>query len=91
MFQRTGKMPVNFTDTALLVKCLVNHVDIWKAKTGLKELVGEYYDPKWSLYNDYEPENLKRKDFINYCAIDGAGTFLLYELIQEELKGGSDG
>ena len=87
MFERAGKLPVNFYDTALMVKCLINHVNIWKAKTGLKVLMGEYYIPKWSLMEDYEPENLKKKDFIIYCAIDGASCFYLYELIQEELKG----
>lgn len=88
MYQRIGKLPKNYKDTALMVKCLINHVNIWKAKTGLKVLMGEYYNPKWSLLGeDYEPENLKHGDFIIYCSIDGAATFYLYELIQEELAG----
>lgn len=86
MHQRTGKLPVNFVDTALSVKCLINHVNIWKAKTGLKELMGGYYNPNWSLLaDDYEPEDLKNKDFIEYVAIDGCACFYLYELINEEM------
>lgn len=87
MYERVGVLPKNFIDTALKVKCLINHVDIWKAKVGLKELMGEHFDPKWSLMNEYEPEDLKNKAFLNYCAIDGAATYYLYELIQEELAG----
>lgn len=86
MYERVGKLPKNYIDTALMVKCLINHVDIWKAKTSLKELMGVYYDPKWTLMNDYEPENLKLKSFIMYAAIDGAATFYLYELILEQLE-----
>jgi hypothetical protein len=86
MFQRLGKLPKNYIDTALLAKCIVNHVNIWKAKTGLKELVGSYYDPKWSLMNDYEPDDLKNKSFMKYAATDGCAVVLLYELIQEMLE-----
>jgi len=86
MYERTGKLPKNFVDTALKVKCLINHVNIWKSKTGLKELMGSYYSPKWSLMDDYEPEDLKNKDFLMYAAIDGAATFKLHSMIDEELK-----
>ena len=86
MYQRIGKMPKNFKDTALMVKCLINHVNIWKAKTGLKELMGAYYTPKWTLMNDYEPEDLKDEDFLMYAAVDGAATFYLYELILDWLE-----
>ena len=88
MYQRVGSLPKDFEDTALLVKCLINHVNIWKAKTGLKELMGSYYSPKWTMMNDYEPEDFKNKDFIVYTAIDGASTFYLWELIKEELESG---
>ena len=86
-YERTGKLPKNYKDTALMVKCLINHVNIWKAKVGLKELMGEYYPPKWSLLaGDYETINLKDEAFILYCAIDGCATWYLYELILVEMK-----
>ena len=85
LYQRTKKLPLKFIDTALIVKCYINHVDIWKAKTGLKELMGDYYNPKWVLTDDYEPKNLKDPKFIMYAATDGAATFYLWEIIQEEL------
>jgi hypothetical protein len=86
MYQRIGCLPKNYIDTSLLVKCLINHVNIWKSKTSLKELMKDYYNIKWSLMNDYEPENLKNTDFLNYCAIDGASCIYLYEMIKKELK-----
>ena len=85
-YQRTGKMPKNVEDTMLLAKCLVNHVNIWKAKTGLKELVGDYYPPSWSLYSDYEPADLKNVDFLKYCGYDGSAVWTVYELMKEELR-----
>ena len=85
MYQRIGCLPKDFIDTALMAKCLINHVNIWKAKTSLKELMGSHYSPKWVLMNDYEPKNLKDPDFLMYAAIDGAATFYLWELMQERL------
>ncbi len=84
--QRTGKIPKNVIDTQLLAKCLINHVNIWKAKTGLKDLVGDYYPPSWSLYSDYEPADLKNEAFLLYCGYDGSAVWTVYELMQEELK-----
>lgn len=85
MYERIGKLPKKFIDTALKAKCLINHVDTWKAKTGLKELVGSYYKPEWSMMDEYEPETLKDENFLDYCGHDGAAGFLVYELIQEEI------
>jgi hypothetical protein len=83
---RTGKIPKNYFDTMLSVKCLINSVDIWKAKTSLKELVGEYYPPSWSLYNEYNVDNLKDKSFLKYMAYDTSAVWTLYKMIQEEYK-----
>jgi len=82
-YQRTGKIPIDFVDTMLLAKTLINNADNWKAKVGLKDLMGSEYDPKWSLYNNYDVENLKDEDFISYCGIDGAATFGLYNELQK--------
>jgi hypothetical protein len=83
MYHRIGCFPKNYEDTALMAKTLINNSDVWKAKTGLKELVGEYYPPEWALFDQYEPENSKDPKFIQYAATDGAATYLLYELIEE--------
>lgn len=85
MYERIGTLPKDFVDTALIVKSMINHVDIWKAKVGLKDIMGDHYDPKWQLMNDYEPDDLKLKSFLMYAAVDGCSTFYLHELIQEEI------
>lgn len=78
MYNRIGKFPKDYEDTALLAKCLINNSDTWKAKVGLKDLMGSYYDPKWTLMKDYEPDDLKDENFILYCSIDGAATMKLW-------------
>jgi hypothetical protein len=83
MHHRLQSLPGNYEDTALMAKCLINHVDTWKAKVGLKEIMGDYYDPKWTLFDSYEPENLRDPDFLMYGAIDGAATFKLYQMLLE--------
>lgn len=85
MFNRVGCLPTDYEDTALLAKSLINNAATWKAKVGLKELMGEYYDPTWVLMNDYEPENLREPKFLDYAAIDGAATVKLWGMLQDHL------
>jgi hypothetical protein len=82
-YQRTGRLPVDYEDTQLLAKCYINNAIVWKGKTGLKELMGGYYNPKWSLFEDYNIRNLKDKQFLDYCAIDGAAVVKLWNQLQE--------
>ena len=84
-FERTGKLPKKFIDTMMLAKCLINHVNIWKSKTGLKDLVADYYPPSWAIHTDYEPKDLKDPDFLKYCGFDGSAVWTAYELMQGEL------
>ena len=83
-FQRTGMLPLDYEDTQLLAKCYINNSDAWKSRVSLKHLMGEYYIPKWSLFEDYDTKDLQDKNFLEYAAIDGAATFYLYELLEEE-------
>jgi hypothetical protein len=84
MYHRVRTLPKNYDDTALMAKTLVNNSDVWKAKIGLKDLMGGYYHPSWALFEAYEPEDDLNEDFINYAAIDGAATYYLHQLIQEK-------
>lgn len=87
MYHRVKTLPKRYTDTALLAKCLINNADNYKSLIGLKELVGSYYKPDWALFESYEPENLLDPKFLEYAATDGAGTVLLWQQLQEYLKG----
>lgn len=85
MFHRTKTFPLWYTDTALLAKCLINNADNFKSLIGLKELMGSYYKPEWSLFNSYEPDDLLEPKFLDYAAIDGAATVHLWEDLQEHI------
>ncbi len=80
-YHRTGKLPLDYEDTQLLAKTYVNDADVWKAKVDLKSLMGDQYDPKWSLFADYNVKNLNDKHFLDYAAIDGASVCLLWRQI----------
>lgn len=84
MYHRIGDLPHDYDDTALMVKTLTNNSDIWKSKSGLKDVMGEYYPPSWALFDEYEPENPSDPDFLDYAAIDGAATFYLHEILLEK-------
>jgi hypothetical protein len=86
MYHRTQSYPQYYEDTQLMAKSLTNHCDSWKAKVGLKDLMGSYYSPEWTLIDEYEPENLRDPRFLRYSAIDGAATYKLYEMLLEEFK-----
>lgn len=79
MYHRVKAFPQYYTDTALMAKCLINNADNFKSLIGLKELMGSYYKPEWSLFDSYEPDNLLEPKFLEYAAIDGAATIHLWE------------
>ena len=86
ILHHTGKIPQNFEDTDILAKTILNHVNVFEAKTGLKHLMGHKYGD-WAISADafnisqiYEPELLK------YSATDPCATYALWEEIQESLK-----
>lgn len=84
MYHRIGDLPYDYDDTALMIKTLINNSDVWKAKIGLKEVMGDYYNLSWALFNEYEPENPVDPNFLDYAAIDGGATYYLHELILEK-------
>lgn len=86
MYNRIRKYPKNYEDTQLLAKCLTNNVEVYKAKVGLKDLMGSYYDPMWTLLDEYEPDDLKNPKFLQYAGIDGAATFKLWLDVQAYME-----
>jgi DNA polymerase I-like protein with 3'-5' exonuclease and polymerase domains len=83
---RTGKFPQNFEDTQQLAKALINHVDVYKAKVGLKDLMSYRYG-LWGISADnfnftqaYDPH------VIEYSGIDACATYQLWVDLQEEIQ-----
>ncbi|MCK5536020.1 MAG: hypothetical protein KAI79_04290 [Bacteroidales bacterium] len=87
MYERVKALPIDYEDPMLLLKSLINDVEDWNAKVGLKDFMGGHYDNKWCLIDTYDIVDYKDKNFIRYCAIDGAATYYGYELIQEQING----
>ena len=82
---RTGKFPLNYEDSQLLAKCILNHVETFKAKSGLKDLAAHWFGD-WGLSADnfslaqmYEPHVLR------YAATDACATFKLFSSMQSYL------
>lgn len=80
------KDAINVEDTQILAKTLVNHVEVFKAKTSLKELAGAWYGD-WAISVDnftvaqqHEPHVLK------YAAIDACATFKLWGYLNGFVK-----
>ena len=89
---RTGKFPKNYEDTQQFAKSLINDCNNYHSRTGLKLLVGSYYPPKWSIKEetDFEVKDLKNKDFLLYCAIDGGATRMLYSMLNKMTREGNE-
>ena len=86
IFHRTGKFPPDFEDSQQLAKALINHVEVYKAKTSLKELMGHRFG-NWAISADnfhfsqaYEPH------VVTYSGIDAIATLCLWNDIQSDLK-----
>ena len=81
----TGRMPLNYEDTQIRAKCLINHVDTWKANTGLKQLAGHVFG-NWSDSPDTVTiRQMYDEDMIRYACTDACATYWLYEAINRKV------
>jgi len=82
---RTGLLPINYEDTQILAKTIVNHVEIYKAKTGLKDLAGAKYGD-WGISTDnFVMTNLWEEKVLEYAATDGCATFWVYNSVKRHI------
>ena len=85
IYYHTKRMPINYEDTQILAKTILNHVDTSKAKTGLKELAGKWYGA-WGISADYfDLTEMYNPDVLLYAATDSCATFKLWESINAYL------
>lgn len=86
----TFKDAKNVEDTQILAKTLLNHVKVFRAKTGLKELAGHWYGD-WAVAADYFTlSQIYDLKLIKYAATDACATFKLWGYLQDFLKENSD-
>ena len=85
IYYRTGKFPLNYEDTQLLAKGILNHVETFKAKTGLKELAGQWYGA-WGISSDnFTIAQMFEEHVLLYAATDACATFKLWNSINSYL------
>lgn len=86
IYYHTGSFPKNYEDTAQLAKSILNHVDTWKAKVGLKDLAGEWYGA-WGISADhFNVDQIHDEKVLKYAATDGCATMKLWNSINKYLK-----
>lgn len=82
----TGAIPRDYRDTQILAKTLLNHVDVFQAKSGLKELMFHEYGD-WALSElPFTLENVLDERMIRYACIDASATVGLWDDIQSDLR-----
>jgi ribonuclease D len=82
----TNQFPPNYDDSQILAKTLINHVETYKAKTGLKELAGYKYG-SWGISADnFSIEQMYEPHVLKYAATDACATFWLWSYLQDYLK-----
>ena len=83
---RTGKFPILYEDTQIYAKTILNHVETWKANTGLKELAGHKYGA-WGISADnFTKEQMYEEHVLKYAATDACATYWLYNSINNYVK-----
>lgn len=81
-----GRLPKNYEDTQILAKSILNHVNVFKSKVGLKELMGYKYG-SWAVSSDsFHLSRMYDEDVIRYAGIDACATYALWEEMQEYLE-----
>ena len=84
LYYHTGKFPIDYEDSQILAKTLINHVDTFKARTGLKELQGHKYGA-WGISSDnFTLDQMYQPHVLHYAAIDAAATYDLWQYLQSQ-------
>lgn len=78
IYHATNKFPPNYEDSQIFAKTLLNHVEVHKANTGLKHLMGWKYG-NWGLSSDFfNKSQMYDETILHYAAVDSAATMALY-------------
>lgn len=83
----TYKDAKNVEDTQIFAKTLVNHVEVFKAKTGLKDLAGHWYGD-WGISADnFTVQQQYDENVLKYAAIDACATYKLWTYLNKFIEG----
>jgi hypothetical protein len=75
----TGKFPIDYEDTQIFAKTILNHTDNQQSLTGLKQLAGARYG-SWALSVDnFELSHMYDDTMLLYSATDSCATYYVWE------------
>ena len=78
VYYHTSKFPLDYEDSQIFAKTLVNHVDTYKANTGLKELAGSAYGA-WGISSDnFSLDAMYDEHVLRYSATDACATMWVW-------------
>ncbi len=78
VYYHTGKFPINYEDTQIFAKTLLNNTDNSKSLTGLKHLAGHVYGD-WGISSDnFTTTSYYDEKMLRYAATDACATYWLY-------------
>lgn len=80
----TKRFPKDYEDTALLAKTLLNHVETFKARVGLKELAGHMYGAWGISTENFDVAHMYDPHVLLYAATDACATMRLWNYINAE-------
>jgi hypothetical protein len=82
----TGKFPIEYEDTALLAKSILNHRWPNLAKVGLKDLAGKWYG-NWAISPDnFTKDQMYDSTVLLYAATDACATYRLWQSLKDYCK-----
>lgn len=82
----TGKLPINYIDTQLLAKSILNDANSFRDKTSLKDLMAYAYGD-WAISKEnFTLEEMWDENMIRYAATDSPATYKLYQDILRDLN-----
>ena len=82
----TNVIPLNYLDTQLLARSILNDANSFNDRTSLKELMSYAYG-EWALSkDDFTLEEMWSESMIKYAATDSPATYKLYHDILEDLS-----
>lgn len=86
IYYHTNKFPIDYQDSQILSKTILNHVNNQRSQTGLKHLMGYKYG-SWAISSDnFHLSQMYEDHVLHYAAIDSCACLALWQELQDYIK-----
>lgn len=86
IYYHTHRFPIDYEDSQVLAKTILNHVNNQRSQTGLKHLMGYKYGG-WAISADnFHLSQMYEDHVLLYAATDACATFALWQELQDYIK-----